>query len=120
MEPLKRNEVLQGRTYKVETSCGSLYVTANRNGGEKLFEVFCRMGKAGGCGEAQLEAIGRMVSLLLRSKIDTEVLIKQLVGIQCNKPYSDTALSCADVVARVLQKEVQEGETKDGRSQSRI
>ena len=51
----------------------------------KSFEVFgaLRMGKAGGCDSAQLEAISRLVSLALRSGIDPANVIEQLRGITC-------------------------------------
>ena len=60
-------------------AAGPLYVTINEDE-EGIFELFTTMGKAGGCAEAQSEAIGRMVSLAWRSGVQPEKVVKQLIG----------------------------------------
>jgi ribonucleoside-diphosphate reductase alpha chain len=64
MKDFERPEVLHGRTYKVRTGCGSLYVTINDDvpEGGKPIEMFLRLGKAGGCASATAETTGRLVS----------------------------------------------------------
>jgi ribonucleoside-diphosphate reductase alpha chain len=105
-EPRGRPQALSGLTQKVETSCGTMYVTINWNGDGKPFEVFTRVGKAGGCASSQSEAMGRMVSLALRSGVHPSHIVKQLRGISCHLPRgmgNNKVLSCADGVAQVLE-----------------
>jgi ribonucleoside-diphosphate reductase alpha chain len=83
-----------------------MYVTINWNGDGKPFEVFTRVGKAGGCASSQSEAMGRMVSLALRSGVHPSHIVKQLRGISCHLPRgmgNNKVLSCADGVAQVLE-----------------
>ncbi|MCD6229041.1 MAG: vitamin B12-dependent ribonucleotide reductase [Candidatus Omnitrophica bacterium] len=102
-----RPEVIIGTTTKITTGCGNLYVTVNQDNEGNLFEVFTQMGKAGGCAASQLEAIGRLISLALRGGIDIKVIIEQLKGIRCPSPNwanGKRIFSCADAIARVLEK----------------
>jgi len=111
ISPRPRPEVLLGTTTKVNTGCGNLYVTINQDKEGKFFEVFTQMGKAGGCAASQLEAIGRLVSLALRSGIDVHSIIEQLRGIRCPSPSWDNGkkiFSCADAIAKVIQERLQE------------
>jgi len=98
---------MQGVTRRMETSCGSLYVTVNQDETGRPFEVFTSMGKAGGCASSQSEAIGRLVSLGLRSGVDPDQIIRQLRGISCHLPRGvgvNRVSSCADAVAQALQR----------------
>lgn len=102
-----RPEVIVGTTTKITTGCGNLYVTVNQDNEGNLFEVFIQMGKAGGCAASQLEAIGRLISLALRGGVDIKVIIEQLKGIRCPSPNwanGKRIFSCADAIARVLEK----------------
>lgn len=104
--PRPRPDVMEGATRKMETSCGSLYVTVNWDESGRPFEVFTSMGKAGGCASSQSEAIGRLVSLALRSGIDPQQVVRQLRGISCHLPRGvgrNKISSCADAVAQALQ-----------------
>jgi len=79
-----------------------------------LFEVFARVGKAGGCADAQIEAIGRLISLCLRSGVEPRDIIKQLKGIRCPNPLltrGGTILSCPDAIAKALEEHI-EGKEK--------
>ncbi|HOW34995.1 MAG TPA: vitamin B12-dependent ribonucleotide reductase [Candidatus Omnitrophota bacterium] len=111
IEPRPRPEVTHGTTSKVLTGCGNLYITINDDEDEKPFEVFMQMGKAGGCAASQLEAIGRLASLALRSGVDKKTIIEQLRGIRCPAPSWDKGtriFSCADAISRVLEKRLAE------------
>lgn len=106
IEPRPRPRVTEGRTIETKTGCGSLYVTINEDS-EGIAEVFVQLGKSGGCSASQTEAIGRLLSISLRSWINPEVLIKQLKGIRCPSIGFDNGeiiTSCADGVAKVLEK----------------
>jgi ribonucleoside-diphosphate reductase alpha chain len=102
----KRPRTLQGRTIKMETGCGTLYVTVNEDE-QGFFELFNTMGKAGGCAASQSEAIGRLVSLAWRSGIATEEIVKQLSGISCHNQVGvgkEKILSCADAIAKAIKE----------------
>ncbi|MCP4652870.1 MAG: vitamin B12-dependent ribonucleotide reductase [Candidatus Omnitrophica bacterium] len=112
--PKSRPEVISGTTSKVTTGCGNLYITVNQNEEGHLFEVFTQMGKAGGCAASQLEAVGRMVSVALRGGIDIKAVVEQLKGIRCPSPSwanGKKIFSCADAIARVLEKRASEKKT---------
>ena len=102
----KRAKRTTGFTERVNTGCGALYVTVNSDE-VGLFEVFSTLGKAGGCASAQLEAIGRLISLSLRLGGDAQEVVKHLRGIRCPSiAWEDgkSVLSCADAIASVLER----------------
>lgn len=106
IEVKKRPKVMSGRTIKMVTGCGKLYVTINEDEEGRPFEIFSTMGKAGGCAASQAEAISRMVSIELRSGVDPKIIIKHLRGITCHRPYgfgADKITSCADAIAKALE-----------------
>ena len=61
-----RPRALTGRTFNVDTPLGKAFITVNENGGEQPFEVFINTAKAGSETAAVSEAIGRMISYILR------------------------------------------------------
>ncbi|PIP67618.1 MAG: ribonucleoside-diphosphate reductase, adenosylcobalamin-dependent [Candidatus Omnitrophica bacterium CG22_combo_CG10-13_8_21_14_all_43_16] len=104
--PRPRPVVTNGTTTKVATGCGNLYITINVDDKALPFEVFIQMGKAGGCAASQLEAIGRLVSLALRSGVENSKIVEQLRGIRCPSPSwekSGRIFSCSDAISRVLE-----------------
>ncbi|MBL7085268.1 MAG: vitamin B12-dependent ribonucleotide reductase [Candidatus Omnitrophica bacterium] len=118
--PRPRPQVVIGTTTKVTTGCGNLYITINEDEQGRLFEVFMQIGKAGGCAASQLEAIGRLVSLALRSGVDLKSIIEQLRGIRCPSPSwskEGRIFSCADAIARVIEsrlsKKKEPGQVKE-------
>ena len=57
---------LHGSTYRKETPLGKAYITVNSDERDEPFEVFLNVGKAGSEVSAVSEAIGRLISLVLR------------------------------------------------------
>jgi ribonucleoside-diphosphate reductase alpha chain len=113
-EPRPRGEVTFGMTRKMKTGCGTLYVTMNEDEEGRLFEIFNQMGKAGGCGASQSEAIGRLVSLALRSGIKPSSVIRQLRGISCHLPVwhqGGKILSCSDAIGKAIESYTLNGQS---------
>ena len=99
---IERDEYLKGYTKRVKTGCGWMYVTVNLSE-DKPFEIFLNIGKAGGCAASQAEAIGRLVSLLLRNKVPLRKIKKQLREISCHLPIYEGAKSCSDAISKAME-----------------
>lgn len=115
--PRKRPEMIKGSTRLMKTGCGHLYITINEDDKGHLFELFTSMGKAGGCASSQAEAIGRLISLALRSNIEPEVITSQLKGVRCHQPAWHSGgqiLSCADAIAMAIEKHKTGGNKGNG------
>jgi ribonucleoside-diphosphate reductase alpha chain len=113
-----RPETLEGFTTKIVTGYGNLYVTVTEMDG-KPFEVFATIGKSGKSTTAKTEAIGRLVSLALRSGVKVENIVEQLKGIGGEYPVfqkDGLVLSIPDAISRVLEKRyLKDGKYKRGR-----
>jgi len=102
----ERPETLDGFTTKTRTGMGALYVTVTEYEG-RPFEVFATIGKSGRSTTAKTEAIGRLVSLALRSGVGVEKVVEQLKGIGGEHPVfqkDGLVLSIPDAISRVLEK----------------
>ncbi|MFA9498551.1 MAG: vitamin B12-dependent ribonucleotide reductase [Deltaproteobacteria bacterium] len=102
----ERPETLEGFTSRMKTGMGQLYVTVTEFEGLP-FEVFATIGKSGRSTTAKTEAIGRLVSLALRSGVKVENIIEQLKGIGGEHPvFQDggLVLSIPDAIGRILEK----------------
>jgi len=108
LTPRARPTVTIGSTEKIQTGCGTLYLTMNVDE-MGLCEIFCWLGHAGGCPSAMLEGITRLISAALRSGISPDTVIKYLKGIRCpNSTYEKGRqyLSCLDAIAKTLERTV--------------
>ncbi len=105
--PRIRPEVVNGKTYKVKTGYGSLFVTVNDDERGAPLEVFATLGKSGGFFQEQSEALCRLISVSLRSHIKVEEIIQQLKGIRGPMPVmtnKGTVLSLPDAIAQILEE----------------
>ncbi|MCG6906512.1 MAG: vitamin B12-dependent ribonucleotide reductase [Desulfobacteraceae bacterium] len=102
----ERPETLEGFTTRMVTGMGHLYVTVTEYEG-RPFEVFATIGKSGRSTTAKTEAIGRLVSLALRSGVEVAEIVKQLKGIGGEYPVfqkGGLVLSIPDAIGRILEK----------------
>lgn len=108
----KRPDIVHGFTQKVQTGLGAMYLTVNEVDG-KPFEVFATIGKSGRSITAKAEAIGRLVSLALRSGVAVKDIVAQIKGIGGEHPVfrgKGLLLSIPDAIAWVLEKHYLAGE----------
>ena len=106
-----RPELLRGTTRRIETPLGTLYVTITEDDRAQPFEVFMSLGKAGGALMADVEAIGRLISLALRSGIPLKEIYRQLRGISSDKVMGlgpSKILSVPDAVGIAIERWLQE------------
>lgn len=106
-----RPHSLHGLTYRMETPIGTAFITVNETGDGEPFEVFVQVGKGGSDTMAVAEALGRLISLILRlpSPFSTrrrmEEVINQLSRIGGGQPTGfgpAKVLSLPDALARTL------------------
>ncbi len=106
-----RPELLRGTTRRIETPLGTLYVTITEDDRAQPFEVFMSLGKAGGALMADVEAIGRLISLALRSGIPLKEIYRQLRGISSDRVMGlgpSKILSVPDAVGIAIERWLQE------------
>lgn len=113
-----RPPILNGKTIKIKTTCGSFFITLNQDEGE-LVEVRLNLGKSGVCVKSLLEILGISFSIMLQSGIPKEKLIKVLKkhasDVICGNPFTyeeKTNSSCLDVISKLIIKELSD-EKKD-------
>src|SRR5207247_5497389 len=61
-----RPHSLKGSTYRTDTPIGTAFITVNETPDDDPFEVFVQVGKGGSDTMAVAEALGRLISLVLR------------------------------------------------------
>jgi ribonucleoside-diphosphate reductase alpha chain len=106
-----RPELLRGATRRLETPLGTLYVTITEDDRGQPFEVFMSLGKAGGALMADVEALGRLISLALRSGIPMNEIYRQLRGISSDRVIGlgpNKVLSVPDAVGIAIERYMHE------------
>jgi ribonucleoside-diphosphate reductase alpha chain len=106
-----RPDLLKGSTRRVETPLGTMYVTITEDDRGQPFEVFMSLGKAGGALMADVEAIGRLISLALRSGIPLTEIYRQLRGISSDRAVGlglNKVMSVPDAIGIAIEKWMQE------------
>ena len=105
----ERPKKLPSTTVKQITGHGNLFIIISYQEPRVPFEVFVSgLGKSGECAYSQMEAIGKTISIGLRSGVDPKRLIDSLINMQCPHPIMDPERqvfiqSPYDAIARVLR-----------------
>ena len=108
-----RPRLLPGFTYSTETPLGKAFITINENGGNQPFELFINSAKAGSDTAAVSEAIGRLISYILRLSSPIEPakrladVTQQLTGIGGGRPMGfgpNRVRSLPDGLSQVIEE----------------
>ncbi len=111
-----RPRYLNGFTYQIGTPLGKAFVTINENGDYQPFEVFINSAKAGSDTAAVSEAIGRLISYILRLTSTVEPskrmrdVISQMNGIGGGRPMGfgpNRVRSLPDGLSQILTDYIQ-------------
>jgi ribonucleoside-diphosphate reductase alpha chain len=106
-----RPDKLRGTSIRKETPLGTMFVHVTEDDRGQPFEVFINLGKAGGSAMADAEAMGRLISLALRSGIPLMEIHKQLRGISSDRAVGlgpNKVLSVPDAIGFALYDWYQE------------
>jgi len=110
-----RPRTLRGVTYRIDTPLGTGYVHVNQGPSGEPFEIFLNVGKAGSDVQADAEALGRLISLILRMpsplspRDRVEEVVKQLDRIGGRRDAGmgpGRVRSIPDAIAQVLAEHV--------------
>jgi ribonucleoside-diphosphate reductase alpha chain len=101
-----RPDTLRGTSIRKETPLGTMFAHITEDDRGQPFEVFINLGKAGGAAMADVEAIGRLISLGLRSGISIQAIHRQLRGISSDRAVGlgpNKVLSVPDAIGIALE-----------------
>ena len=98
---IDRKEILTGVTFSLESGCGKLYITVNKDETGKIVEVFCNSGKSGSCENAITSAMTKTIAISLQAGVDVKLIIDDLKNIKC--PKANGFGSCPHVIALALE-----------------
>lgn len=103
------DEGLASRVFPVETPFGKVQVTITELDGHegRPFDLRIQLGKAGNDKNADVEALGRSISLALRAGVDVTEVVDQLEGIGGQSVHGfgpRRVRSVADGVAKLLKR----------------
>ena len=110
-----RPRTLRGVTYRIDTPLGTGYLHVNQGPSGEPFEIFLNVGKAGSDVQADAEALGRLISLILRMpsplspRERVEEIVKQLdrIGGRRDAGMGPARVrSIPDAIAQVLAEHV--------------
>ncbi len=108
-----RPMILTGVTYKADSPIGKIYMTINHDEKNDPFEVFINHGKSGSDLMAMADALGRMISFVLRihspvpQRERMREIVSELSGIGGSRSIGfgeNRVRSLPDAVAKVLAK----------------
>lgn len=102
-----RPDRLKSTSIRKETPLGTMYVHITEDEKGQPFEVFITLGKAGGSAMADAEAMGRLISLALRSGVPLMEVHRQLRGISSDRAVGlgpNKILSVPDAIGIALHE----------------
>jgi ribonucleoside-diphosphate reductase alpha chain len=102
-----RPDKLRSTSIRKETPLGTMFVHISEDEKGQPFEVFLNLGKAGGSAMADAEAMGRLVSLALRSGIPLMEIHRQMRGISSDRAVGlgpNKVLSVPDAIGLALEE----------------
>src|SRR5215218_6802270 len=102
-----RPDKLRSTSIRKETPLGTMFVHLTEDDKGQPFEVFVTLGKAGGSAMADAEAMGRLISLALRSGIPLMEVHRQLRGISSDRAVGlgpNKVLSVPDAIGIALEE----------------
>src|SRR5215207_7922147 len=102
-----RPDRLRSTSIRKETPLGTMFVHITEDEKGQPFEVFLNLGKAGGSAMADAEAMGRLISLGLRSGIPLMEIHRQLRGISSDRAVGlgpNKVLSVPDAIGIALEQ----------------
>lgn len=111
----ERPNVMTGKTYRIKTGYGNMFITVNDDEDGRPFEVFAVIGKSGGFTQEQSEGMCRMISTALRAGVSVSEIVDQLKGIRGPVPAfteHGTVYSLPDAIGRILERHAATDEEK--------
>lgn len=102
----------ESRTVKLNTGCGSMYLTTTKDDTGDIDQTFVSRGSQGTCLSNQT-AVSRLISLALRSGVSTTSIVDQLrsvpvcpayYGRRCKGQSVSPGSSCPSAIAHELEK----------------
>ena len=116
IDPVDKDDLGEtfGTSIKRKVACGSLHINVFRDSDGNLAEVFINTSRGGIC-QSNVNAISRLVSLLLRGGIKVDAISNQLKDIKCpacsilRKENKNIGISCADTIGRYLEEKYLQG-----------
>jgi ribonucleoside-diphosphate reductase alpha chain len=122
----ERQWSLPGITFHCPSGCGTVHCTVNFQNGKPV-EVYSKSSASGGC-SANMEAIGRLVSIALQDGVSAGRIIDQLCSVRCPTAMSQKdkthflvsstkeniyVRSCSDAIGKAISWAMKEyGEKK--------
>lgn len=112
-----RPRYLPGFTFSIETPLGKAFITINENGNSQPFEIFVNTAKAGSETAAVSEALGRLISYILRLASPVEPsqrlreVVRQLAGIGGGRSLGfgpNRVRSLPDGLSQVLEQYIRQ------------
>jgi ribonucleoside-diphosphate reductase alpha chain len=102
-----RPDMLRATSLRKETPLGTMFVHITEDDRGQPFEVFINLGKAGGAAMADAEAMGRLISVALRSGIPLQEIHRQLRGVASDRAIGlgpNKVLSVPDAIGIALEE----------------